>query len=171
MDSALPTIAIGSDHAGFGLKKVLAAFLREKGYKVIDKGPASLALQDDYPDFIAPVAREVSAGKGKVMGVVIGGSGNGEAITANRFRGVRAAVYYGPLCMHTGRAKGPYDIARLSREHNDANVLSLGARFISEDEAKDAVMLWLTTPFSKEERHVRRIEKIEKLTKRLWRFG
>lgn len=153
------TIAIGSDHAGLGLKKVLIKFLREKGYKVVDKGPEKLDPVDDYPDYIAPVAREVSRNKGKTCGIVIGGSGQGEAIVANRFRYVRAAVYYGDNIK----------IVELSRLHNDANVLSLGARFLTPEEAKEAVLLWLETPFSREARHQRRIEKIEKLTKSILR--
>ena len=148
-------IFIASDHAGFLLKEKLKKLLGGLGVEVFDKGPSSLDEGDDYPDFIAPVAREISENPKTARGIVIGGSGQGEAMVANRFPGVRAAIYYG----------GKNDVVLLSREHNDANVLALGARFVTEDEARDAVKLWLKTPFSQEERHVRRIEKIETMTK------
>ncbi|MFA6536146.1 MAG: RpiB/LacA/LacB family sugar-phosphate isomerase [Candidatus Paceibacterota bacterium] len=143
-------IFFGSDHAGFELKQKLIPFVRGLGYEVIDKGPDNLKSDDDYPDFLAPVAREVMNDKAS-LGIILGGSGQGEAMTANRFVGVRAAVYYG----------GPLDIIRLSREHNDANVLALGARFMTEEQAKQAVKIWLETPFSRETRHERRIKKID----------
>lgn len=142
-------VYIGTDHAGFALKQTLVAFLGELGYEVNDMGAFEHDETDDYPDFIVPVARAVSADTA-VRGIILGGSGQGEAIVANRFAGVRAAVYYG----------GPTEIVRLSRKHNDANVLSLGVRFLTEEEAKEAVSLWLATPFSGEERHARRIKKI-----------
>lgn len=144
-------IYIGSDHAGFELKEKLLSMLVEEGYEVIDKGAFKYEENDDYPDFIEAVAKEVSAEPEGALGIIIGGSGQGEAIDANRFPHVRAAEYYG----------GPIEIVKLSREHNDANILSLGARFVKEQEAKDAVRLWLTTPFSGDERHVRRIDKID----------
>lgn len=149
-------IFIGSDHAGFELKGELIPFLKELGYDVVDKGDFKPEPGDDYPIFIAAVAKEVSEKEvigEESKGIVIGGSGEGEAIVANRFSGVRAAEYYG----------GDLSIVRLSREHNDANILSLGARFLSEEEAKKAVKLWLETAFSKDPRHIRRIEEIEKL--------
>jgi len=143
-------IFFGSDHAGYELKQKLIPFVKSLGYEVIDKGPDNLKSDDDYPDFLAPVAKEVMNDK-ESKGIILGGSGQGEAITANRFIGVRAVVYYG----------GPSEIIKLSREHNDANVLSLGARFINEEETKQAVKLWLETPFSNDERHQRRIKKID----------
>lgn len=143
-------VYLASDHAGFELKSALNAFLTERGYTVQDLGPSEYNEVDDYPDTIAPLAHALKDDAGS-FGVVIGGSGQGEAIVCNRIAGVRAAVYYG----------GNLDIVKLSREHNDANVLSLGARFLSQDEAKEAVHLWLTTDFSNEERHVRRIHKID----------
>ena len=143
-------IFIGSDHAGFELKKNLIGYLEDLGHDVRDCGAKEFNPEDDYPDFIIPVAKEVSHMPDKVRGVVIGGSGQGEAMCANKVYGVRAAVYYG----------GNKDIIRLSREHNDANVLSLGARFISPEEARVAVKLWLDTPFSGDERHKRRILKM-----------
>ena len=146
-------IYIASDHAGFELKGALIPFLEELEHEVIDIGPSEYNKDDDYPDFIAPVALAISKNQSNAMGVVIGGSGQGEAIVANRFAGVRAAVYY----------SGNLDIIRLSREHNDANVLSFGSRFISAREAKQALQLWLETSFSGEERHVRRLKKLSNL--------
>lgn len=145
-------IYIGTDHAGFELKQKLVPFIESLGHEAVDFGAHEYHEDDDYPDFIAPVAKEVSADP-MARGIILGGSGQGEAMVANKFPHVRAAVYYG----------GTLDIIRLSREHNDANILSLGARFLSEEEAKVAVELWLATPFSGDERHIRRIEKIEKI--------
>jgi len=143
------TIYLGADHAGYALKEKLKKFLSELGHKVEDKGAFQYDSEDDYPDFIKPVAEAV-AKDSESRGIVLGGSGQGEAIVANRVRGVRVAVYYG----------NNLDIVKLSREHNDANVLSFGARFISEEEAKKAVELWLKTPFEGG-RHERRVKKID----------
>lgn len=142
-------VYIASDHAGFALKQSLVVFLRAEGNDVEDLGPSIYIEEDDYPDTIAPLAQHVAQNKGS-FGIAIGGSGQGEAIVCNRVPGVRAAVYYG----------GSHEILTLSREHNDANVLSLGARFVSEAEAHEAVSLWLKTPCSGDERHVRRINKL-----------
>jgi len=144
-------IYIGSDHAGFEMKKVLVGHLGLMGHVVVDKGPDHFDPTDDYPDFVALVAEGVAEENSGAMGIVLGGTGTGEAIEANRLFGVRAAVYYG----------GPEEIIRLAREHNDANILSFGARFISESEAKGAVDLFLSTPFSGDERHKRRILKLD----------
>lgn len=143
-------IYIASDHAGFELKKILVSHLELMGHVVIDKGAYELNPTDDYPDFVALVAEAITGSEAD-FGVVLGGTGTGEAIEANRLFGVRAAVYYG----------GPEEIIKLAREHNDANILSLGARFISEDEAKRAVDLFLDTKFSGDERHKRRILKLD----------
>lgn len=143
-------IFIGSDHAGFELKQKLIPFVGSLGYEVVDKGAFSFDAQDDYPDFIIPVAEAVAKDSNS-RGIILGGSGQGEAIAANHVKGIRAAVFYG----------GPLDIVELSREHNDANVLSLGARFVAEGEAETAVKFWLETPFSEDKRHARRIKKID----------
>ncbi len=148
-------IFIGGDHAGFELKSKLVEFLKSEGYDVTDFGPHELNPGDDYSDFVIPVAKAV-AGNPLARGIIIGGSGQGEVMAANRFSNVRAAEYYG----------GNLEIIRLSREHNDANVLSLGARFVSEQEAQEAITLWLQTPFSSDERHHRRIAKIEEGNKK-----
>lgn len=149
-------IYIGSDHAGFELKGKLITFLQELGQDVEDKGAFLYDAEDDYPDFVKPVAEAVSQNPDstQVRGIVIGGSGQGEAICANKFKNVRAMEYYAP-------SRGDVSIIKDSRGHNDSNVLSLGARFLSEEEAKEAVKLWLETPFSGDERHVRRIAKLD----------
>jgi ribose 5-phosphate isomerase B len=148
-------IFLGADHAGYELKEMLKKELASFGMEVFDKGASALDPADDYPDFIAPVAREVSHDPKGSRGVILGGTGEGEAMVANRFPNIRATVYYG----------GPKEIITLSRQHNNANVLSLGARFLSIDEAREAVKLWLNTSFSNDERHIRRIEEIEHIGK------
>lgn len=141
---------LASDHAGFELKQKLIDHLHAAGHEVEDMGPARLNPADDYPDYIGPCANAVAQTEGS-MGIIAGMSGQGEAMAANRVRGVRAAVYYG----------GPADIVKLSRRHNDANVLSLGARFVSFEEAAKAADLWLSTRFEHDERHQRRILKMD----------
>jgi ribose 5-phosphate isomerase B len=159
-------ILISSDHAGFELKKVLAPFIRELGFEVKDMGAFEFDAEDDYPDFVMPLAEEISAASehnSDLKGIVIGGSGQGEAISANRFKGVRAVVFNGQYRPDDGRYI-PHEIVT-SREHNDANILSLGARFLSVEDAKNAVEVWLSTSFSGDERHVRRIKKIDEYNK------
>ncbi len=162
-------VLIGSDHAGFELKNALAHWLGELGYPVEDKGAHQNDPDDDYPDFIFPVARAVSEDPESRVGIVIGGSGQGEAMAANRIKGVRAALFYGACLpvqpIHVGgqKSQDPYDILRLTRQHNNSNVLSLGARFLSPEEAKTAVKIWLETPFGGEERHARRLRKLAEL--------
>lgn len=147
-------ICIAADHAGFALKEEIKRHLTGRNVSVQDFGAASLDPDDDYPDFVIPLAKEVALrraqGDRSVFGIILGGSGQGEAIAANKIRGVRAALYYG----------GSMDIVRLSRQHNDANVLSLGARFVTKEEAIYAVTLWLETEFDGG-RHERRLKKIE----------
>lgn len=144
-------IYLGGDHAGYELKKELIVFINDElQLEAIDEGPYEYNESDDYPDFVSLVAKSVQSDT-ESFGIVLGGSGQGEAICANRFKGVRAAIYYG----------GNLEILKLSREHNNANVLSLGARFLSSEDAKEAVRLWLETKFSNEERHVRRINKLD----------
>jgi ribose 5-phosphate isomerase B len=144
-------IYLASDHAGFTLKEALKLGL-SKEYEVIDLGPDKYDSGDDYPDLVAPAALAVSENP-ENRAIIIGKSGEGEAMVANRFKNVRAAVYYGT----------PKDIIRLSREHNDANVLSLGAGFLSEQEAVEAARTWLQTPFAADVRHVRRLKKLASL--------
>lgn len=143
-------IYIGSDHAGYELKEKLKEYIKSLKYEIEDKGAFSLVPTDDYPDYIIPVAEAVAKDDDS-FGIVLGGSGEGEQISANKVDGVRAIEYYG----------GNLEIVKLGREHNDANILSLGARFINEDEAKKAVKIFLETPFSKDERHIRRLNEIK----------
>lgn len=151
MDIYTEKIYIGSDHAGFFLKQELIKYLSEKNYGIYDCGPEKYDHDDDYPDYVSIVAEYISKDS-KAKGIILGKNGQGEAIVANRFRNVRCAVFYG----------GPKHVITLSREHDDANILSLGASFLTIDEAKKAVLLWLKTKFSHDERHIRRIKKIEK---------
>lgn len=144
-------IFIGGDHASFELKKVLVPYLKGLGHDVSDMGAHTYVETDDYPAIIASVAMGVFKDPENFRGIVMGGSGQGEAIVANRLPGIRAAVYYG----------GKKEIVALSREHNNSNVLALGARFLTPQEAQEAVKMWLETPFSGDKRHVRRNEAIE----------
>ncbi len=141
-------IYIGTDHAGFDLKETIKSHLFSKGHTVEDLGAFEKVETDDYPDFVVPVAEKVSRDP-ESFGIVLGGSGQGEAMAVNRVRDIRATVFYG----------GPIDIVEISRKHNNANVLSIGARFVNEVEAIKAVDTFIETPFSADERHIRRISK------------
>ncbi|MBI1957306.1 MAG: RpiB/LacA/LacB family sugar-phosphate isomerase [Candidatus Niyogibacteria bacterium] len=148
-------IYLASDHAGFELKEKIKKYLTELGHAVEDRGPARFDPEDDYPDLIRPAAEAVAADP-ESRGIILGGSGQGEAMVANRIRGIRAVVFYG------GQWVGHGDrVVKLSRDHNDANILSLGARFMDFLMAQRAIDLWLKTPFSRDERHLRRIKKID----------
>lgn len=146
-------IAIAADHAGFALKAEVEKRLAALGHEVLDCGAHAPDPGDDYPSFCAEAAGALSRGEAD-RAIVIGGSGQGEAIVANRFRGVRCVVYYG----------GRPEIPTLAREHNDANALSLGARFLSAEEAWAAVSAWLAAPFSGDARHARRLAQIDALS-------
>lgn len=161
-------LAITTDHAGFGALQGLQTFLQEIGHECVWYGPQSFDPNDDYPDFMFPAARAVANGECE-RAVIMGGSGQGEAMAANRIPGVRCALFYGPVLAKAAvDAQGntsddPYEIVRLSRTHNDANVLSLSSRFLTTDEMRQAVQIWLDTPFSGDERHARRISKLDTL--------
>ena len=139
-------IAIGSDHAGFRYKEEIKHFLNGLGHQITDFGTSS-EEPVDYPLFVRPTALSVARGEAE-RGIVLGGSGNGEAMVANRVRGIRCAV-----CWNT-------ESARLARQHNDANMISLGQRMMSQDEALEIVRVWLETPFEGG-RHTRRIQMID----------
>ena len=142
------TIVLATDHAGFELKEHVKKFLTEKGYDIKDFGALEYDGLDDYPDFILPAAKYIS--EHKLTGVIFGGSGQGEAMAANRIKGIRAAVFY----------NGPNEIVELSRLHNNANILSIGARFVSNQEVEKVIELWLSIDFE-EGRHKKRINKLD----------
>ena len=142
------TIVLATDHAGFELKEHVKKFLLEKGFEIKDFGALEYDAPDDYPDFIIPASKFVS--ENKLIGIIFGGSGQGEAIAANRIKGIRAVVFY----------NGPDDIIELSRMHNNANILSIGARFVDNHRAEEIINLWLSTTFE-EGRHQKRISKLD----------
>lgn len=142
-------VYLGSDHAGFELKEHLAAHLKEQGYEVVDVGPAVYDGADDYPPFVLRAAQSVAADEG-ALGVVIGGSGNGEQMAANKVAGVRAALAWNE------------ETAKLAREHNNANVLSVGGRMHPLEESTRFVDTFLTTPYGDDERHTRRLGMISR---------
>lgn len=142
------TIVLATDHAGFELKEHVKKFLLEKGFEIKDFGALEYDSQDDYPDFIIPASKFIS--ENKLIGIIFGGSGQGEAIAANRIKGTRAVVFY----------NGPDDIIKLSRSHNNANILSIGARFVDKRRAEEIINLWLSTTFE-EGRHQKRINKLD----------
>ena len=142
-------IHLATDHAGLDLKDKIKIYLSGMDHEVIDHGAYEYDALDDYPDFIFPCALAVSEDKNS-KGIILGGSGQGEAMAANRVEGVRAAVFY----------NGPDDIIKLSRQHNDANILSLGARFMTEKEMYEIIKIWLSIDFEGG-RHKRRVEKLD----------
>ena len=142
-------IHLATDHAGLELKDSIKKYLVENSYQVKDHGAYEYDALDDYPDFIFPCAKAVAENT-ESKGIIFGGSGQGEAMAANRVKGVRAAVFY----------NGPDEIIKLSRKHNNANVLSLGARFMEESVIHRVIEVWLNEPFEGG-RHVRRIEKLD----------
>ena len=142
-------IVLATDHAGFKLKEAVKKSLLELGLEVKDFGAFEYESTDDYPDFINPAAKFISEND-NTMGIIFGGSGQGEAMAANRFKGVRAAVFY----------DGPDEIINLSRLHNNANVLSFGSRFIDAERAKELIKQWLSIEFEGG-RHQKRIEKLD----------
>lgn len=153
-------IYIGTDHAGYVLKEKLVSSLKFQGYEVIDKGAFEYNEVDDYPDFVVPVARAISKNPDGAKGIILGGTGEGEAIAANRFPHVRAVVYYGNA---TPVVDDESNIIVRSRQHNNSNILSLGARYFTEEGVLEAVNLWLNTSFSGDERHIRRLAKIDQI--------
>lgn len=151
-------IHIGADHAGFDLKEELVLYLEKQHYTVVDHGAYEFDEEDDFNEPVVAVAHSLASDP-DAKGIIIGGSGQGEAMVANRFPGIRAVVYYG------GGEDSTNDLSIItaSRYHNDANVLSLGARFLSAEEATEAVDTWLETEFRGEEKYVRRISKLNEL--------
>lgn len=142
-------VHLATDHAGLELKNIIKDYLLNKGHDVKDHGAYEYDALDDYPDFIFPCAIAVSEDQ-ESKGIILGGSGQGEAMAANRIQGCRAAVYY----------SGPIEIVKLSREHNNANILSLGARFMTQDEIFGIIEIWFSEPFAAG-RHTKRVEKLD----------
>ncbi len=150
-------IYFAADHGGYALKEALKPFVLSLGHEVEDMGAHALDREDDYPMFVQAAARKVAADPEHARGIVIGGSGQGEAFAANRIKGVRAVVYYGEPARTQVDAEGKeLDMISSTREHNNSNVLSLAGRFLTEEEAKAAVLKWLAVPYSGAERHERR---------------
>jgi ribose 5-phosphate isomerase B len=140
-------IALGADHRGFAMKQELTAWLLSEGYHVVDCGAETLSPEDDYPDFAIPVAQQVAQGSCE-RGIVVCGSGEGVTIAANKVKGIRAAALYS------------VDLARAAREHTDCHVAALSSDTTTMELAKEIVTTFLNTPFSNEDRHLRRIAKI-----------
>ena len=140
-------VHIGSDHAGLELKNSLVEHLKSSGHDVIDHGPHEYDALDDYPVFCIPAAQAVASEKGS-FGIVLGGSGNGEQMAANKVKGIRAALVWS------------IETAKLAREHNDANVIAIGGRMHSIDVCKELIDAFLSTPFSNDQRHIRRIGQV-----------
>lgn len=162
-------IAVTTDHAGLAYGNIyddIKTYIAGLGHELVNFGPNTLDMNDDYPDLIAPAAHAVADGSCDAA-IIMGGSGQGEAMAANRVHGVRCTLFYGlalarqPVDAEGNTSEDPYEILRLSRQHNHANVLSLAARFLSLDEMKTAIRLWLETPYSDEERHARRVRKLD----------
>lgn len=147
-----PIIYVATDHAGFDLKNDVRDWLISEGYEVKDCGAHTFNAEDDFPDFIQPAAEAVAEAPKNRRAIIFGASGQGEAMQANRYKGVRAAVYYG----------GEGEIVTLSRQHNDANILSIGARFVSPDKAKEMIWMWLHTDASAVEKYRRRNLKLDR---------
>ena len=154
-------IYIASDHAGYTLKSLLVPYLRSLGHAVEDMGAHEVEFEDDYPDYVFPLAHRIVEEEGSI-GIVIGASGQGEAMAANRIKGVRAAVYYSPSGVpQIDNDDQILNILQSTRAHNNANVLSFGARFLTEEQAQDAIRIFIETPFSGDERHMRRLAKLD----------
>lgn len=156
-------IYFATDHAGLEFKNELLAYVRDElGYEVEDCGAHEFDAADDYPDFVHTAASAVAEDPENRHAIVIGASGQGEAMCANRYKGVRAALYYGaPAGSQIDASGQELDMITSSRVHNAANVLSLGARFIPAEDAKLVVKEWLSVPSATEERHLRRIKKLD----------
>ena len=154
----IKTIHLATDHAGFEHKEALRTWLESSIYEVVDHGAKENHPLDDFPDFISLAAEAVSKDPEESCAFVFGGSGQGEAMVANRYSNVRASVYYG----------SNKEIISLTRAHNDANILSIGARFVSQEEVKDCVSVWLSTPVMDDEKYKRRNQKIEDITSKIY---
>jgi len=146
-------ILLASDHAGFELKNKIKDFLIEEKFEIEDMGAHTLDIDDNYTEIMMPLAMRILKDTENTKAVIFGKSGQGEAMLMNRFPGIRAIVYHGKNL----------EIIKLVREHNDSNILSIGADFVDFEEAKEAIRLWLSTPFSNQERYIKRIEQMDNI--------
>ncbi len=166
INKGIMKIALSTDHAGFEQLQKLKEVLIAEGYDCVDFGPKQFDENDDYPDFIFPAAKAVANGECD-LGIIWGGSGQGEAMAANRIKGVRCMVYYGPAVAKRAinaegtEARDNLEMLRLSRDHNHANMLSLAGRFLDDADVEQAVSVWLDAPVSDAERHARRVKKLD----------
>lgn len=164
-------IFLGSDHVGIKQKEKVKVFLENAGYEVDDCGAHTYDKDDDYPDFIGKAAKGVSKDPDNSLGIVFGGSGQGEAIVSNKYNGVRCALFYSKaiptesINIEGSKSRDPYEMLKLTREHNSANMLSIGIRFLNDEEILTAIRLWLNAAAATEPRHKRRIEKIKAIEK------
>ncbi|HSA83280.1 MAG TPA: RpiB/LacA/LacB family sugar-phosphate isomerase [Patescibacteria group bacterium] len=162
-------IYLATDHTGIELKNKIKEYLGTEGYEVEDCGAYTYDANDDYPDWIGKAAEKVSADPEHSRGIILGGSGQGEAMVANKYNGVRCALFYTPalatqaINIEGDKSVDPFEILKLTREHNGANMLSIGFRFVKDEDVLKAVKLWLATPNPTAARHRRRIEKITKI--------
>jgi ribose 5-phosphate isomerase B len=152
-------IYLGGDHAGFVYKEIVKKYLLDNGYKIVDFGPHSYEKNDDFPDFLHPLAKKLSKFPNN-KAIIFGGSGIGESIVLNRYNGVRCGVWF---CSEL-------DIISNGRTHDDINSLSIGSRFIDKNQLLKAIEVFLKTPFSNEIRHARRVNKIDRYLLKLWNF-
>jgi ribose 5-phosphate isomerase B len=162
-------VYLATDHTGLELKNKVKIRLQDEGFDVEDCGAFENDPTDDYPDWIGKAAEKVSQNPDTTRGIIFGGSGQGEAMVANKYKGVRCALFYSPAIPKQAiNAEGdtstdPFEMIKLSREHNGANMLSIGFRFVTEEDVFAAITLWLQTEGPTNERHLRRIEKIKKI--------
>lgn len=165
-------IYLATDHAGFKLKEIVKEELLGQGYDVIDCGATSFHTDDDYPDFVSVAAEKISEFPYD-RAIIFGGNGQAEAFLANKYPGVKAVVFYGTkvpviaVDVHGRVSEDPFEMIRLVREHDNANILSIGARFVTQTEALQAVRLFLTTAFPEDERHMRRLKKVADIERKL----
>jgi ribose 5-phosphate isomerase B len=162
-------IYLATDHAGFELKEKIKNYLRENNYDIKDCGAFSFDQNDDYPDFVSKASEKISNDPKNSMGIIFGGSGQAEMMVANKFKNIRCGLFYSTAIPAFGvdvtgrKSSDPYEMIRLIREHNNANMLSISSRFLKEDAVKKAIDIFLKTSFSGDDRHIRRIDKIREI--------
>jgi ribose 5-phosphate isomerase B len=159
-------VYLATDHAGLEIKNRVIEYLKSLGFETEDCGPFEFNKDDDYPDLISKAAQNVSENP-ESFGIVFGGSGQGEAIVANKFKNVRCALFYSPATpveavdITGNKSSDPYEMLKLTRAHNNSNMLALGIRFLTQEQILKAVKIFLESPFPGDGRHVRRIDKIK----------